>query len=105
MGKVKKTDEFIKSSADRKASLLQEHNDILHNFDTFSDATSAIATTCGSIVSTALISPFIRNYTASHYQKLNMNIYDRLPQKAKQNISSEPVFKSSSYYYFNPCRY
>ena len=104
--KIKKSDEFIKSSNENKEAMLKEHNNILQDYDIFTDATSAIAATTGSIVSTAIVSPFIRNYTASKYQQLNMNIYDRLPHTKKDiKQNNNTTFKSVSYYYLNPCKF
>ena len=71
--KIKKSDEFINSSTTNQKKILSEHNKFLSSYDSTLDATSAIATTFGSIVSTALISPLVKNTVAANYQKATMN--------------------------------
>ena len=81
MEKIKSSEEYIKSPT--KDVFLKEHNDILNQYEIIKDSTSAITTTAGSIISTALITPLIRNYTASYYQPINIDRYNKLPQKDK----------------------
>ena len=70
---IKNSDGFSKCSQDVKESMLKEHLDTLNSFERTFDATSAIATTVGGIVSTTAISPLLRNTIASSYQKVAMN--------------------------------
>ena len=104
-------EEYIKSTmnnissksttAERKTKMLKPHQEALHNYESVFDATSAICTTAGSIVSTALISPLLRNYVASKYQKTNLNIYNNIPDECKQKIRRiEPRL----IFYSNPLR-
>ena len=101
--KIKKSDEFIKSSNKERVSLLNEHNNIMHSYDTFSDMTSALATTAGSVFTTALVSPLLRNYTASYYQKVNMDVYNNLPQELKDKHVK--MFYQQQKYRLEPCLY
>ena len=70
---IKNSDGFSKCSQDVKESMLKEHLDTLNSFERTFDATSAIATSVGGIVSTTAISPLLRNTIASSYQKVAMN--------------------------------
>ena len=86
--KIEQSDKYIKSSDIKKESLLKEHNEILNQFNETEDATSAIATTAGTAISTAFISPLLRNYSASYYQKINLDYYNNLPDTYKQQAQS-----------------
>ena len=76
--KIEKSEKYIKSSSKEREKIVSEHKDIINKFDIMDDATSAIATTAGGILSTAIISPYLRNYSASHYQKVNLSYYDSI---------------------------
>lgn len=90
---TKKSDEFIKSSKNTQDKILKKHHKMLDTYDSINDATLAIATTAGSMFSTALISPFLRNYSASKYQKVNIQIYD--------NIKKQKMYNNKTYNYIN----
>jgi len=70
---IEKSDIFVKSSDIEKAKMLIEHRNVLDNYEIYSDSISALATTTGAVLSTALIAPVVRNSVASRYQKLNIN--------------------------------
>lgn len=70
---IEKSDVFIKLSDIEKAKILTEHRNVLDNYEIYSDSISALATTTGAVLSTALIAPVVRNSVASRYQKLNIN--------------------------------
>lgn len=101
---VENSDKFIRSSEVDKTKMIAVHKDALHSFNALEDSTSAITTTAGSILSTALISPLLRNYSASYYQKINMDYYNNLPKgdDGKPKIRYQKTFKSHDFY--NPCR-
>ena len=81
---IKTTDTFIKAQPQEKEALITEYQNLLNNYNSIEDATSAIVTAAGSILSTAVILPFLRNYSASYYQKINMRAYN-MHQARKQN--------------------
>ena len=81
--KIEASDKFVKSSLEEQRAMTKEHTDILHEFNIVKDSTSAITTTVGSMLSTAIITPLIRNTLASHYQPINVNLYNNIPQKYK----------------------
>ena len=97
ISKIEKSNKFIKSSEIEKNRLVSMHRGALNEFDVLTDSTSAITTTAGSILSTALISPLLRNYSASYYQKINMDYYSNLPkdEKGKPIIKRHNTFKGS----------
>ena len=103
---VEKSDKFIRTSNAEKTKMLSEHKDALHSFNVLEDSTSAITTTAGSILSTALISPLLRNYSASYYQKINMDYYNNLPKgdDGKPKTRYHKTFKSNYIFSDNPCR-
>lgn len=71
--KIKISDEFVKASENKRNKLLFEHTEVLNSYDRTLDATSAIATTAGGILSTAIVSPLIKNLVASKYQSVTMD--------------------------------
>ncbi|MBR1374440.1 hypothetical protein IJ750_02055 [bacterium] len=77
INKIEKSDKYINTSKIEREKLIEKHRHALNSFDNICDSTSAITTTVGSIISTALISPILRNYSASYYQKINMDIYNK----------------------------
>ncbi len=103
---VENSDKFIRSSEADKTKMLSEHKDALHSFQSLEDSTSAITTTAGSILSTALISPLLRNYSASYYQKINMDYYNNLPKgdDGKPKTRYHKTFKSNYIFSDNPCK-
>ncbi len=101
---IKKSDEYIRSNSIQRDSMLTEHKNIIQNYNQLADASSAIASTIGSVISTAAVSPFIRNYSASYYQKASLNISENMPEEHKENKIVNPVFTSKPAYYHNPCR-
>ena len=103
---IENSDKFIRSSEVDKAKMLAEHKDAIHSFHSLEDSTSAITTTAGSILSTALISPLLRNYSASYYQKINMEYYNNLPKgdDGKPKMRYHKTFKSNYIFSDNPCR-
>lgn len=103
---IEKSDKFIRSSEADKVKMLSVHKDALHSFQSIEDTTSAITTTAGSILSTALISPLLRNYSASYYQKINMDYYNNLPKgdDGKPKTRYHKTFKSNYIFSDNPCR-
>ncbi len=100
ISKIENSDEFIKSNACKQEEFLAEHHNIIKEFNAVSDATSAFATTAGSIMSTALISPLLRNYVASYYQQVNLNYYNKLPQERKNSF-----IDYKKYSFLNPSCY
>lgn len=97
---LKKSDYFTKSTTTQQKNLLQKHENIIQDYNSIFDGTSAIATTTGSVLSTAFISPFLRNYTASYLQQFNIDTYNKIKQTQKNNYKTN-TFKSN---YYNPCR-
>ena len=97
--KLESTDTLVKSAPQEKESMLLEYQNLLNNYNALEDATSAIVTAAGSILSTAVILPFLRNYSASYYQKINMHHYNQ-HQTKKQSIqdfySKQPLYGSTS---------
>ena len=79
------SDVFIKSATPEKEAMRLEYQNLLNNYDSLQDSTAAIVTAAGSIVSTAVILPLLRNYSASYYQKLNMDAYHRHQAKKQLN--------------------
>ena len=71
--KIKISDEFVKASENKRNKLLFEHTEVLNSYDRTLDATSAIATTAGGILSTSIVSPLIKNLVASKYQSVTMD--------------------------------
>lgn len=97
--KLETTDTFVKSASQEKESMLMDYQNLLNNYNAVEDATSAIVTAAGSVLSTAVILPFLRNYSASYYQKINMHHYNQYQTKRQlnQNVySKQPLFESSS---------
>ena len=64
---------LAKASENKRNKLLFEHTEVLNSYDRTLDATSAIATTAGGILSTAIVSPLIKNLVASKYQSVTMD--------------------------------
>ncbi len=82
----------------RSEQIINSHKEILQKFYVHSDISSAIATTAGSVLTTAYISPFIRNLSASHYQPVNINLYKNISnKKQKNNINSITDYKTQNY--------
>lgn len=82
-GEIKSGDKFVKSSEAQKTAMLKEHQNALISLEQTMDATSAITTTAGSVISTALFVPLIRNFVASKYQKQNMTIINNVRERQK----------------------
>lgn len=85
--KVKESDTFIKSGSLEKEKLLEEHLNILQEFNAMSDAASAIATTFAGVTSTALISPLLRNHVASRFQKASLEYLESESENSKPNVN------------------
>ena len=81
---IKKSDKYIKSDIKEQKRLIKPHTDALHNYDIFADSTSAIATTLGSVFTTAFMTPLVRNYSASYYQQQNLKAYEKIPTDIKE---------------------
>ena len=78
-----------------KQDIRTKHSEILSIYHTTSDATAAISTTIGSVLTTALISPFIKNLSASHYQKVNMDLYDNIKERRNKQLNTCKIYNSS----------
>lgn len=90
---IETSDKFIKSSSKEQKKLLENHNNAIHLYEITADATSAIATTAGSVLTTALISPLIRNVSASYYQQHNIDLYNKIsPKYNTHRLKFQPKF-------------
>ena len=81
IAKIKGSDKFKRSKAPEQEEMLKEHLDIIQIYDANQDATSAISTAMAGVFTTSLVLPYIRNLSASYYQKLNIQQYKRFKDK------------------------
>lgn len=91
---LKNSDVFIKSTDAEKLTTQNYYTNILQKYNVLEDTNSAIATAAGSILSTAVILPYLRNYSASYYQKINMKAYDAYQAKKqmRNNIYNQKLY-------------
>ncbi len=73
--------------------LLNEHNNMLQTYNSVYDTSSAISTTAGGVISTAFISPLIRNYTASNFQDKNIKMYQQHTNIKNHAVNIKPYPK------------
>lgn len=84
--KIEKSDKFISSSKENRNILLKEHKKALQEYNVFSDAASAYATTAATALSVAAVIPVCRNKVASIYQKKRANRWEE-QAKINRNIN------------------
>ena len=85
IAKIEKSDKFISSSKENKNILLKEHKKALQEYDVFSDAASAYATTAATAFSIAAVIPVCRNKVASIYQKKRANHWEEQAKIYRNN--------------------
>lgn len=92
--KIKSSDIYVKSTEQEKINLLSEHKKILENFDIFLDSTSAIASTIGGATSLAIVSPLLRNYTASKFQKASLKYFEEKALTEAEKPNNKTIKKT-----------
>lgn len=86
---VKNSNTYKKGNEEIKKALLEPHNKAIMAHEQTKDATSAIVTTAGSIISTAVFVPLIRNSVAAKFQPANIEIMDCVQkQQSKYHANS-----------------
>ena len=89
---VKKSDKFIKASAEEQIRFLIEHKKALNDYNSIVDSTMAFSTTAAAAFSTAVVIPVVRNKFASFYQKKNLQVHDQYAEKKKLYTSNGNVY-------------
>jgi len=93
---IEKTDKYIKSSTMQKKNLLSKYEKASQSYESTLDATSAIATTAGSIISTTLVAPFLRNKVAAESQKISLRVLETKDINSSDNSKKTNItFKSN----------
>lgn len=97
---VEKSDKYINSLESERKQMIQKPLQMLDDFSVLSDTASAFATTGGAILSTAIISPFLRNAVASNCQKIAIKSMEEENRQAQQikkpieNYSYSSIYKN-----------
>ena len=95
---TKNTDLFERGTKEVQQSLLSPHENALLNHEKTKDATSAIVTTAGSIISTALFVPLIRNCVAAKFQPANIEIINDVRKRKAMYENKQIAPKNNPVY-------